>query len=118
MSPSDARHPARSTTGQTDRPGDFAPRPDARVARRVEELLREQLQEMGINPSLLQPHEIAAHMTCRIAPDNSMTYSWKNQAILSIVPEVDSGPDETIVRWRMFTQDDLADDKAGDNNPD
>ncbi len=84
-----------------------APRPNLQVAARVEELLREQLEEMGINPRRLQPEEIAANMTCRIAPDNSMTYMWKNEPILYVTPEKREQDGETSVLWRMFTKDDM-----------
>ena len=78
------------------------PRPDAHVAKRVEELLQEQLYEMGIDVKKLNPDEIAKSMKCHVAPDNSMTYFWKNHALLDIVPET---KDDSII-WRMFTKDD------------
>ena len=68
------------------------PRPTPEVGRRVEELLREQL-------------EISRGMECRIAPDNSMTYFWKGEAILHVTPEVRADS----VLWRMFTRDDMPD---------
>ena len=50
------------------------PRPTPEVGRRVEELLREQLEERGVNPRALLPEEISRGMECRIAPDNSMAH--------------------------------------------
>lgn len=82
------------------------PRPDAHVAARVEELLREQLFEIGVNPASLSPHDIIEHMTCALAPDNSMTYAWKGQALLHVTPEIHHDPEGECVRWRMFTTDD------------
>ena len=85
------------------------PRPNAQVAQRVEELLQEQLYEMGIDVKKLSPDEIAKSMKCHVAPDNSMTYFWKNHAILDIVPEAKDGS----ITWRMFTKDDI---QHPDNN--
>lgn len=79
------------------------PRPNAQVAKRIEELLHEQLYEMGINAKKLSPNEIAKSMKCHVAPDNSMTYYWNNCAILDIVPE----PHDGSIIWRMFTKDDM-----------
>ncbi len=89
-----------------------APRPNLQVAARVEELLREQLEEMGVNPRKLAPEEIAANMTCHIAPDNSMTYLWKNEPILHIMPEKREHDGESSVLWRMFTRDDMPSDTS------
>lgn len=86
-----------------------APRPTPAVARRVEELLREQLREAGVDPAALSPRDIAADMVCRVAPDNSLTYLWRGTPLLHVTPEVQSGPDGESVRWRMFTRDDAAD---------
>lgn len=81
-------------------------RPDARVAARVEELLREQLEELGVNPSALSPQDIMEGMHCGLAPDQSMTYAWKGRPILHVRPEIKDGPDGRSVLWRMFTADD------------
>ena len=89
-----------------------APRPNLQVAARVEELLREQLEEMGVNPRKLAPEEIAANMTCHIAPDNGMTYLWKNEPILHIMPEKREHDGESSVLWRMFTRDDMPSDTS------
>ena len=86
---------------------DHAPRPNLQVAARVEELLREQLEELGVNPRSLTPEEIASHMHCHIAPDNSMTYLWKGEPILYITPEIKMRDGEESVLWRMFTKDDI-----------
>jgi hypothetical protein len=88
-----------------------APRPNLQVAARVEELLREQLEELGVNPRTLAPEDIAANMHCHLAPDGSMTYLWKNEPILHVTPEklVDENGAESVL-WRMFTKDDMADE--------
>ena len=90
-------------------PNEQAPRPNLQVAARVEELLREQLEELGVNPRKLAPEDIAAHMHCHLAPDGSMTYLWKGEPMLHVMPEklVDENG-ETSVLWRMFTKDDIA----------
>ena len=64
-----------------------APRPNLQVAARVEELLREQLEELGVNPRKLAPEEIAANMHCHLAPNGSMTYLWKGEPMLHVTPE-------------------------------
>ena len=92
-------------------PNEQAPRPNLQVAARVEELLREQLEELGVNPRKLAPEEIAANMHCHLAPNGSMTYLWKGEPMLHITPEklVDENGEESVL-WRMFTKDDLAED--------
>lgn len=79
-----------------------APQPNAQVAARIEELLREQLEEMGVNLKTLTPEEISANMKCHIGPDNSLSYFWKNIAILDVIPE----QTEDGTNWRMFTKED------------
>ncbi|SIO34677.1 hypothetical protein [Halodesulfovibrio marinisediminis] len=74
------------------------------VAARVEELLREQLSELGIEVSKLEPHVIAENMKCDVFSDDSMIYYWKGDPILRVMPE--SSEDGTT-SWRMFTKDDL-----------
>ena len=90
-------------------PNQDIPRPNLQVAARVEELLREQLEELGVNPRKLAPEEIAASMHCHLAPNGSMTYIWKGEPMLHITPEklVDENGEESVL-WRMFTKDDLA----------
>jgi hypothetical protein len=92
-------------------PHEQAPRPNLQVAARVEELLREQLEELGVNPRKLAPEEIAANMHCHLAPNGSMTYIWKGEPMLHVTPEklVDENGEESVL-WRMFTKDDLAED--------
>ena len=68
-------------------PNEQAPRPNLQVAARVEELLREQLEELGVNPRKLAPEEIAANMHCHLAPNGSMTYIWKGEPMLHVTPE-------------------------------
>ena len=79
------------------------PGPNAQVAQRIEELLKEQLYELGIDVKKLNPEEIAQSMKCHVAPDKSMTYFWKNKPLLDVVPEVKGDS----VAWRMFTKDDI-----------
>ena len=97
-------------------PQEQAPRPNLQVAARVEELLREQLEELGVNPRKLAPEEIAANMHCHLAPNGSMTYLWKGKPMLYVTPEklVDENGAESVL-WRMFTKDDLADAPDDDN---
>lgn len=79
------------------------------VAMRVEELLQEQLERLGVDLSSLEPHEISEHMHCKIWPDQTMVYSWKEQPILRIVPEEQ---EDGSLSWRMFTQDENATDTS------
>ena len=69
---------------------------DKGVAARVEELLREQLLELGEDPASLAPHLIMQNMQCEVYPDESMVYIWKDGA---------PGRTDTGVMWRMFTRD-------------
>ena len=59
---------------------------DKGVAARVEELLREQLLELGEDPASLAPHLIMQNMQCEVYPDESMVYIWKDIPILSRRP--------------------------------
>ena len=70
---------------------------------RIEELLKEQISELGENPAELQSHEYAEHMRCEVHNDGSMVYLWREMPILRVVPEK-TQKGTTI--WRMFTQDD------------
>ena len=94
-----------------------APRPNLQVAARVEELLREQLEELGVNPRKLAPEDIAANMHCHLAPNGSMTYLWKGEPMLHVTPEklVDESGAESVL-WRMFTKDDLVKDDMEEDN--
>ena len=74
---------------------------DKGVAARVEELLREQLLELGEDPASLAPHLIMQNMQCEVYPDESMVYIWKDIPILRVAPERTN----TGVMWRMFTRD-------------
>lgn len=74
---------------------------DKGVAARVEELLREQLLELGEDPASLAPHLIMQNMQCEVYPDESMVYIWKDIPILRVAPE----RTDTGVMWRMFTRD-------------
>ena len=77
-------------------------KPNAQVAARMEELLRAQLEERGVTIKNLTPDEISQNMKCHIGPDNSLSYFWKNIAILDVIPE--ETPDG--INWRMFTKED------------
>ena len=57
---------------------------DKGVAARVEELLREQLLELGEDPASLAPHLIMQNMQCEVYPDESMVYIWKDIPILRV----------------------------------
>ena len=72
-----------------------------KVAARIEELLYEQLEELGEDPKNLSPHTISEYMHCEVYPDHSMVYSWKDFPILRVIPE--NTP--TGTRWRMFTRE-------------
>lgn len=88
-------------------PNQEIPKPNRHVAARVEELLREQLRELGVNPSKLRPEQIAKDMLCALSPDGSMTYAWQGTPILHVTPERKEHDGESSVLWRMFTKDDL-----------
>ena len=70
---------------------------DKGVAARVEELLREQLLELGEDPATLAPHLIMQNMQCEVYPDDSMVYVWKDIPILRVVPPQ---PSCTKKKWR------------------
>ncbi len=74
---------------------------DTGVAARVEELLHEQLLELGERPDTLAPHQIKQNMRCEIYPDQSMVYIWKETPILRVLPEHTANG----VIWRMFTRE-------------
>lgn len=78
----------------------------SKVAARVEELLREQLEDLGENPGAIDAHAIAAHMRCEIWPDDTMIYIWKETPILRVSSEQH---EDGSVTWRMFTRDDEGD---------
>lgn len=79
---------------------EYIPTPE--VTQRIEEILREQLEELGVVIKKLSPDEISANMKCHIGPDNSLSYFWKNVAILDVIPE----KTEDGINWRMFTKED------------
>ena len=78
------------------------PKPDLNTMRRVENLLREQLIELGEDPALLPPHEISAHMFCAVRSDGGLSYSWRGRPLLDVQPQ--PGEDGQIL-WRFFTRD-------------
>ncbi|MBQ4132880.1 MAG: hypothetical protein IJD04_03995 [Desulfovibrionaceae bacterium] len=69
---------------------------------RVEELLKEQITELGEDPAAIAPQDYAAHMHCEVHSDGTMVYIWREMPILRLVPE--KTPQGTVY-WRMFTQD-------------
>ena len=75
------------------------PGPD--VLRRIEELLREELAGRGIDANLLPPHEISEHMRCGVHPDGALSYVWKGEPVLDVVPE--KGADGKI-RWKLLAR--------------
>ena len=75
--------------------------PDKKASPPAEELLREQLLELGEDPASLAPHLIMQNMQCEVYPDESMVYIWKDIPILRVAPE----RTDTGVMWRMFTRD-------------
>ena len=78
------------------------PKPGLDVMRRVEELLREQLVELGEDPDRIKPHEFSEHMRCGVHPSGALSYVWKGTPVLDVDPELQEGG---IVRWRFFTRD-------------
>lgn len=70
--------------------------------RRVEELLREQLRDLGEDPDLMEAHEISAGMHCAVHRDGALSYTWKGTPLLDVDPETLPGGG---VRWRFFTRD-------------
>lgn len=78
------------------------PRPGIDVMRKVEELLRDEMMQLGVDIGKLQPHEIAQGMHCGVHSDGSMSYMWKGAPILDVEPE--KQPDGNII-WRFFTRD-------------
>lgn len=69
---------------------------------RIEELLKEQISELGENPSEIQNHEYAKHMRCEVYNNGTMVYLWRDMPILRVVPEK---TEEGTTCWRMYTQD-------------
>ena len=61
-----------------------------------------ELEELGVNPRKLAPEDIAANMHCHLAPDGSMTYLWKGEPMLHVMPEklVDENGEESVL-WRQ-----------------
>lgn len=77
-------------------------KPDADVLRRVEELLREQLAELGEDFSAMAPCEISLHMQCGVHSSGALSYSWKGEPILDVNPERAS---DGKIHWRFFSRD-------------
>jgi hypothetical protein len=67
---------------------------------RIEELLREELVDLGEDVCNLKPEDYAQHMSCQVFSDESMIYAWKGMDVLRVVPEKQA---DGVVRWRMFT---------------
>lgn len=76
-------------------------KPDLEVLQRVEELLRDELAERGIDVSKLQPHEISAAMSCGVHPDGALSYVWNNEPVLDALPEEQA---DGTVRWRLLAR--------------
>ena len=68
---------------------------------RVEELLREQLDDLGIEIARLSPHEITSNMHCALYADGTLSYSWQGKPVLSVEPEEQG---DGSVRWHFFTR--------------
>ncbi len=75
-------------------------KPDKATLMRIEELLHEQLQELGEDLDKLPAHEIGKNMVCGVDAHGALTYAWKGMPILDVVPE--KSPDGKV-KWRFFT---------------
>ena len=62
--------------------------------------MREELTELGEDVKSLKPEDYARHMRCRVLPDESLIYAWKDMDILRVIPEKQA---DGATRWRMFT---------------
>ena len=69
---------------------------------RIEELLKEQIAELGENPDEIENHEFVSQMRCEVHNDGTMVYFWRGMPILRLVPEKG---DEGTTYWRIFTQE-------------
>ena len=77
-------------------------KPDKQIMHRVEELLREQLEELGIDIASLPPERIAESMHCAVYPSGLLCYSWQGRPLLDVEPEELS---DGSLRWRFFTRE-------------
>lgn len=76
-------------------------KPDLATLRRIEALLREQLDELGESPDALEPHQIVGNMLCAVHPDGALSYSWRGSPLLDVEPE--TLPDGSV-RWHFYTR--------------
>ncbi len=70
--------------------------------RRVEELLREELAALGVDITVLPPHEISRNMHCAVHASGALSYSWRGQPLLDVEPEAQA---DGGIRWRFFTRE-------------
>ena len=77
------------------------PKPDMQTMQRVEALLREQLDDLGVDITRLPPHEITEHMHCAVYADGTLSYSWQGKPVLSVEPDAQ---DEGSIHWRFYTR--------------
>ena len=78
----------------------MAPKPDVQTMQSIEELLREQLDELGVEVARLSPHEIVQGMHCAVYADGTLAYLWQGKPVLNVEPEVQ---EDGSVLWRFFT---------------
>ena len=71
------------------------------IADTIEQLLFEQLEKLGEDVSSFNSHTISKYMHCKIYPDQSMVYSWKDFPILKVFSE----KTPTGIFWRIFTSE-------------
>jgi hypothetical protein len=66
----------------------------------IEALLREQLEEMGVDVEAMDPEEFRRELRCITWPDGTMEYTYKDMPLLNVVPVEEDGG----VSWKMFTK--------------
>ncbi len=69
---------------------------------KIEELLKEQISELGENPDEIEGHEFAGQMRCEVHNDGTMVYFWRGMPILRLVSEKS---EEGTTYWHIFTQE-------------
>lgn len=77
------------------------PKPDLQTMQRVEDFLRQELEELGVDITELLPHEITENMHCSVYPDGTLSYSWKERPLLNVEPEEKADGE---IRWRLYTR--------------
>lgn len=94
------------TLEKNDTSSSPAPKPDATIMLQVEELLKERLLALGVNPAEIAPHEISRDMHCSVYPDGSLCYSWKGEPLIALSPEpLANGQSERERTWSFSTWD-------------